>query len=73
MIRKYTKIDSSKILYIINDAATKYKGIIPNDCWHEPYMSEQELISEELKKSGKPEEIRKNKAVIDAYLGVSND
>ena len=23
--------------------------------------------------SGKPEEIRKNKAVIDAYLGVSND
>ena len=46
MIRKYTKIDSSKILHIINDAATKYKGIIPDDCWHEPYMSEQELIDE---------------------------
>ena len=46
MIRKYTKIDSSKILHIINDAATKYKGIIPDDCWHEPYMSEQELINE---------------------------
>ena len=36
----------SKILYIINDAAAKYKGIIPDDCWHEPYMSEQELINE---------------------------
>ena len=24
----------------------KYKGIIPDDCWHEPYMSEQELIDE---------------------------
>ena len=46
MIRKYTKIDSSKILHIINDAATKYKGIIPDDCWNEPYMSEQELINE---------------------------
>ena len=40
------KIDSSKILHIINDAAKKYKGIIPDDCWHEPYMSEQELIDE---------------------------
>ena len=46
MIRKYTKIDSSKILHIINDAATKYKGMIPDDCWHEPYMSEKELINE---------------------------
>ena len=46
MIRKYSKIDSSKIIHIINDAAKKYKGIIPDDCWHEPYMSEQELIDE---------------------------
>ena len=46
MIRKYTKIDSSKILHIINNAAVKYKGIIPNNCWHEPYMLEQELNDE---------------------------
>ena len=46
MISKYKKSDTSKILYIINDASLKYKGIIPNDCWHEPYMSEQELIDE---------------------------
>jgi len=46
MIREYKKSDSSKILYVINDAAIRYKGIIPDDCWHEPYMSERELIDE---------------------------
>ena len=40
------KSDSSKILYVINDAAIRYKGIIPDNCWHEPYMSEQELVDE---------------------------
>ena len=46
MIGEYKKANTSKILYIINNASLKYKGIIPNDCWHEPYMSEQELIDE---------------------------
>ena len=46
MIGEYKKADTPKILYIINNASLKYKGIIPNDCWHEPYMSEQELIDE---------------------------
>ena len=46
MISEYKKTDTSKILYIINDASLKYKGVIPDDCWHEPYMSEQELIDE---------------------------
>ena len=46
MISEYTKSDTSKILYIINDAATRYKGIIPDNCWHDPYMSEQELVNE---------------------------
>ena len=46
MISKYKKTDASKILSIINEASLKYKGIIPNDCWNEPYMSEQELINE---------------------------
>ena len=46
MINEYTKNDTSKILQIINDASLKYKGIIPDNCWHEPYMSEQELIDE---------------------------
>jgi GNAT superfamily N-acetyltransferase len=46
MISEYKKTDTSKILDIINDASLKYKGAIPDDCWHEPYMSEHELIDE---------------------------
>ena len=46
MISKYKKADTSKILHIINEASLKYKGVIPDDCWNEPYMSEQKLISE---------------------------
>ena len=46
MISEYTKSDISKILYVINDASLKYKGVIPDNCWQEPYMSEQELIDE---------------------------
>ena len=46
MINEYKKTDISKILDIINDASLRYKGIIPDDCWKEPYMSEQELIDE---------------------------
>ena len=46
MISEYKKNDTSKILHVINDASLRYKGIIPNNCWHEPYMSEQELIDE---------------------------
>jgi N-acetylglutamate synthase-like GNAT family acetyltransferase len=43
MILPGKKSDFKHILDIINDAASAYKGIIPADRWHEPYMSEQEL------------------------------
>ena len=46
MIVKLTKKEISNILNVINDAAIKYKGVISNECWHEPYMSEQELVNE---------------------------
>ena len=46
MIVEYTKNNASTILYVINDAAARYKGIIPDNCWHEPYMSEHDLSSE---------------------------
>jgi GNAT superfamily N-acetyltransferase len=46
MINEYTKSNTSTILHIINDASLKYKDIIPDDCWREPYMSEQELVDE---------------------------
>ena len=48
MISEYKKSDASKILHVINDASLRYKGFIPNDCWHEPYMSAQELNAEFL-------------------------
>ena len=31
---------------VINDGAQAYRGIIAPDCWHEPYMSRAELLSE---------------------------
>ena len=46
MIREYTANDAFKILHVINNASLKYKGIIPDNCWHEPYMVEKELINE---------------------------
>ena len=46
MIKEYKKKNINKILNIINDASLKYKGVIPNNCWHEPYMPEDELIDE---------------------------
>ena len=46
MIIENTKQDLSNILHVINDAAIKYKGVIPDDCWHEPYMIEKELVNE---------------------------
>jgi N-acetylglutamate synthase-like GNAT family acetyltransferase len=40
------KADFEEILIVINDAASAYKDVIPEDRWHEPYMSEQELQSQ---------------------------
>jgi N-acetylglutamate synthase-like GNAT family acetyltransferase len=43
MIEQYTPADFQTVYDIINDASSAYKGIIPADRWHEPYMPEQEL------------------------------
>jgi GNAT superfamily N-acetyltransferase len=43
MIRKCNDADFKAIYSIINDAAQAYKGVIPADRWHQPYMSENEL------------------------------
>ena len=34
------------MLAIVNDAAIAYRGVIPADRWHEPYMSTDELARE---------------------------
>ena len=46
MINEYTKKDVTNVLSVINNAALKYKEVIPDDCWHEPYMAEHELLNE---------------------------
>jgi len=43
MIRNSTGKDFDEIYNVINDAASAYKGIIPEDRWHEPYMTREEL------------------------------
>ena len=43
MINKCEREDFSQIYEIINDASIAYKGIIPADRWHEPYMPKAEL------------------------------
>jgi hypothetical protein len=37
-IRPSTAGDFETILAIVNDAARAYKGVIPADRWHEPYV-----------------------------------
>ena len=34
------------IVSIINEASVVYRGVIPPDCWHEPYMSREDLRRE---------------------------
>ena len=46
MIRPCDASDFSAIHEIVNDAAQAYRGVIPEDRWHEPYMSEDELRRE---------------------------
>lgn len=46
MIRRCTQSDFEAIHEIINDAAQAYRGAIPLDRWHEPYMGTAELAGE---------------------------
>ena len=38
--------EAGAILAIVNAAAVAYRGVIPADCWHEPYMPAGELDRE---------------------------
>jgi N-acetylglutamate synthase-like GNAT family acetyltransferase len=46
IIRKSVDTDFPEILSIVNDAAHAYRGVIPDDRWHEPYMPSDELAGE---------------------------
>ena len=38
--------DAPRIYFIINEAAKAYEGVIPADCYHQPYMTMEELKRE---------------------------
>jgi len=46
IIRPCREDEATTMLTIINAAAEAYRGVIPSDCWHEPYMRAAELQSE---------------------------
>ena len=46
LIRKSVPEDVASILAIVNEAAQAYRGVIPADRWHDPYMPADELARE---------------------------
>jgi N-acetylglutamate synthase-like GNAT family acetyltransferase len=46
LIRKSVDEDFPAMLAIINDASHAYRGVIPPDRWHEPYMPKEDLAKE---------------------------
>jgi len=46
VIRKCETSDYDQIFDIINNAASAYKGVIPEECWSVPYMSDEYLHEE---------------------------
>ena len=46
MIRKCQSSDAERMYFIINEAAKAYQGVIPDDCYHQPYMPMDELKRE---------------------------
>src|SRR5207248_8767363 len=46
VIRPSTPADFPAMVTIVNDAAQAYRGVIPADRWHDPYMPPDELASE---------------------------
>jgi len=43
VIRPCRADENEAMLAVINAAAEAYRGVIPADCWHEPYMSASQL------------------------------
>jgi GNAT superfamily N-acetyltransferase len=45
-LRRIAEDERAEVLAIVNAAAEAYRGVIPDDRWHEPYMSAGELAGE---------------------------
>jgi len=46
MIRICQYADTQKIHFVINESARAYEGVISADCYHQPYMTMEELKRE---------------------------
>jgi GNAT superfamily N-acetyltransferase len=46
MLRECIREDFERIYQIINESAKAYEGVIPADCYHQPYMPDDELRRE---------------------------
>ncbi|XHH08333.1 MAG: L-threonylcarbamoyladenylate synthase [Candidatus Bathyarchaeia archaeon] len=68
IIIKLEDNDFDEVLQVINDAAVAYKGVIPFDCWREPYMPAEEL-REEIE-SGVQFYGLKEEGVLVAVMGI---
>ena len=55
---------------IINDAAKAYRGVIPADRWHDPYMSADELKSEMA--AGVQFWVAEDQGRVSAVMGVQD-
>ena len=45
-IRPVRHDERDHVLAIVNEAAQRYRGVIPADCWHDPYFSADYLAGE---------------------------
>ena len=45
-LRELSASEAGMIHSVINEAAVAYRGRIPDDCYHEPYMPVQEVLRE---------------------------
>jgi N-acetylglutamate synthase-like GNAT family acetyltransferase len=70
MIRRCTDADFDDIHAIINDASVAYRGVIPADCWHEPYMS-REALSREIA-SGVQFWCREQEGMLSGVMGIQD-
>jgi len=70
MIRRCTDADFDDIHAIINDASVAYRGVIPADCWHEPYMS-REALSREIA-SGVQFWCREQDGMLAGVMGIQD-
>jgi GNAT superfamily N-acetyltransferase len=69
-IRRSTPADAPAIFAIVNDSAHAYRGVIPADRWHEPYMPMDELEREIA--AGVEFWVAEDKASVLGVMGVQD-